>query len=336
MTTIAVDMMSGDCGPHSRILAVQDALKRHPDLHLVLVGDSSFIRQGLKDNSFPSDQNDRVTVVHAGQTVTMDDRPSQALRRKQDSSMWLALEQVAMGMSQACVSAGNTGALMAMGRHLLKTLPGIDRPALVGQVPSASGHTLLLDMGANVDCSSDQLLQFAVLGSLMMSEVYGVEEPRVGLLNVGEEDVKGCERVRLTSQLLELNEDLNYCGSVEGDDLFSGRVDVVVCDGYPGNVALKASEGAARFMTSRLSSGAGLSWWGKLLLKLVRPLLKEMTSALDPSRFNGATLLGLQGVVVKSHGDSDERQFGYAIDQAVRAVEHSAVLRINERLESML
>ncbi|MTI14668.1 phosphate acyltransferase PlsX [Sansalvadorimonas verongulae] len=329
-------MMSGDCGPHSRIQAAQEALVRHPDLHLVLVGDASFIRVSLKENNFPSDNDGRVTVVHAGQTVTMEDRPSLALRRKQDSSMWLALEQVAMGMSQACVSAGNTGALMAMGRHLLKTLPGIDRPALVGQVPSASGQTLLLDLGANVDSSSDQLLQFAVLGSLMMSEVHGIAQPRVGLLNVGEEDIKGCERVRLAGQLLESHESLNYFGYVEGTDLFSGRVDVVVCDGYPGNVALKASEGAVRLVVSRLLQGEGLSWRGRLLLKLVRPFVKGLSSAIDPSQFNGATLLGLQGVVVKSHGASDKRQFGYAIDQAVKAVEQSAVLHINERLELML
>ncbi|WP_281646950.1 phosphate acyltransferase PlsX [Parendozoicomonas sp. Alg238-R29] len=336
MTTIALDVMSGDCGPHSRIRAAQDALSRHADLHLVLVGDSSFIRQCLKDDGFPDSENDRVTVVHAGQTVTMDDKPTQALRRKQDSSMWLALEQVAMGMSQACVSAGNTGALMVMGCHLLKTLPGIDRPALVGQLPSASGHTLLLDLGANVDCSSDLLMQFAVLGSLMMSEVYGIAEPRVGLLNVGEEDAKGCERVRLAQQLLVQHEQLNYCGYVEGDGLFSGRVDVVVCDGYPGNVALKVSEGVVRFAVSRFMSGDGLSWWRKALLWLARPLIKMLTANIDPARFNGATLLGLQGVVVKSHGSSDERQFGYAIDQAVKAVEQSAVQRINERLELML
>ena len=323
--------MSGDCSPRSRIQAAQDALIRHRNLHLVLVGDSRLIRESLSHDS-----DTRVTVVHASQTVAMDDRPSSALRRKQDSSMWLAVEQVAMGMSQACVSAGNTGALMAMGRHLLKTFPGIDRPALIGQVPTPAGFTLLLDLGANVDCSSELLCQFAVLGSLMASEVYGVSSPRIGLLNVGEEDVKGCERVRLAQQLIEGHDGLNYRGFVEGDDLFTGNVDVVVCDGFPGNVALKASEGAARLIASNLAAGAGLPRWQKIMLWLLRPFINKMVGSIDPGRFNGATLLGLQGGVVKSHGASDVRQFGFAIDQAVRVVEQSAVLRINERLESLL
>ncbi|CAM3640887.1 phosphate acyltransferase PlsX [Parendozoicomonas haliclonae] len=331
ITTIALDVMSGDCGPRSRICAAQDALTRHPHLHLVLVGDSRFIREHLS-----REVSDRVTVVHAAQTVSMDERPSRALRSKQDSSMWLAVEQVAMGMSQACVSAGNTGALMAMGRHLLKTFPGIDRPALVGQVPTSAGGTLLLDLGANVDCSADLLFQFAVLGSLLKSEVYDVVNPSVGLLNVGEEDIKGSETVRLAQQLIESHESLNYAGFIEGDDLYSGRVDVVVCDGFAGNVALKASEAAVRMVAHKLAAGVGLNSWQKVLLKLLKPLFKPMAASIDPGRYNGAMLLGLQGIVVKSHGAADARQFGFAIDQAVRAVEHNAVHRINERLEELL
>ena len=328
--------MSGDCGPRSRIRAAGNALIKHPTLHLVLVGDSALIRDTLKAEGFSSDQGDRVTVIQAAQVVAMDDRPSQALRRKQDSSMWVAVEQVATGMSQACVSAGNTGALMAMGRHMLKTLPGIDRPALVGHMPSRSGEVLLLDLGANVDCSSELLYQFAVLGSLMMSEVYSIDSPRIGLLNVGEEDYKGCERVRLAQQLISAHSELNYSGFVEGNDLFTGQVDVVVCDGFPGNVALKASEGAARLLAERVRRGAGLKGWRRVLAWLARPVMDILASSMDPGRFNGATLLGLQGIVVKSHGASDERQFAAAIDQAVRAVEQSAVEKINKRLEVML
>ncbi|MCL6268754.1 phosphate acyltransferase PlsX [Sansalvadorimonas sp. 2012CJ34-2] len=334
--TIALDIMSGDCGPHSRIRAAQETLKLHPGLHLILVGEAHLIREVLG-----AAETDRITIIQAEQVVTMDDRPSQALRRKQDSSMWRAVEQVAMGMSQACVSAGNTGALMAMGRHLLKTLPGIDRPALVGPVPSASGQTLLLDLGANIDCSAEQLHQFAVLGSLMMSEVYEVSCPRVGLLNVGEEEAKGSEKVRLAQQLLGDNDELNYFGFVEGDDLFSCAVDVVVCDGFPGNVALKSSEGAARYVMrqlqgKQLQGDLKLNLWHRMLAWVARPLLRRFVESLDPGRFNGATLLGLQGVVVKSHGSADEQQFLAAINQAVRAVEQNAVHRINDRLESML
>ncbi len=331
LTTIALDIMSGDCGPHSRIRAALAALDRHHRLHCVLVGDSHLIQDAV-----PASANDRVTIVHAPEVVTMDDKPSLALRRKQGSSMWLAVEQVASGHSQGCVSAGNTGALMAIGRHLLKTLPGIDRPALAGQVPTPDGVTLLLDLGANVDCSSDQLYQFAILGSLMMSAVYGKESPAIGLLNVGSEVIKGSERVKLAQQLIAGHPGLNYTGFVEGDDLFSGSVDVVVSDGFPGNVALKASEGVARLVAERLFRGTGLTSWKKLLWWLVRPVMGILTATIDPGRFNGATLLGLQGLVVKSHGASDDRQFGYAIDQAVRAAEQSAVDKINRHLETMI
>ena len=362
--TIALDIMSGDCSPCSRIEAACAALLRYPQLHLVLIGDAELIRSQLGTGislSRPlgdgiTDLSDRITIIHASQAVTMAERPSHALRRKQDSSMWLAIEHVALGIAQACVSAGNTGALMVMGRHLLKTFPGIDRPALVSFIPTAlsgtrSGGesralvhksspvpagTLLLDLGANVDCSAEQLCQFAALGSAMQSEVYDVESPRVGLLNVGAEDVKGSATVRLAHQLIESHDGINYCGFVEGNDLYSGRVDVVVCDGFAGNVALKASEAAVRMVADRIRTGAGLKRWQQLLLKLSLPFLKPAVRQIDPGRFNGATLLGLQGIVVKSHGAADSRQFGYAIDQAVRAAEHNATDRINERLEQLL
>ncbi len=323
--------MSGDCCPRSRIRAAESALARHPRLSLILVGDQALIQAELAP-----EYRHRTTIVHAAQTVAMGDRPSHALRYKQDSSMWLAIEQVALNHSLACVSAGNTGALMAMGRHLLKTFPGIDRPALVGCVPTLVGNTLLLDLGANVDCSAEQLFQFAALGALLKSEVYDVPNPRVGLLNVGAEDIKGSETVRLAQQLIEGHKGINYIGYVEGDDLYSGRVDVVVCDGFAGNVALKASEAAVRMVAARITSGSDLSGWQRALLTLCRPLFKPVMRSLDPERFNGAMLLGLQGIVVKSHGASNARLFGFAIDQAIQAVEHDATQRINERLEQLL
>ena len=356
MTTIALDIMGGDCSPLSRIEAARAALLRYPQLHLILIGDAQLIRSRATTGSplteSAVDLNDRITVVHSTQTVSMAERPSHALRCKQDSSMWLAIEHVALGVAQACVSSGNTGGLMAIGRHLLKTFPGIDRPALVGCIPNAlSGSvsralthgssntpsgTLLLDLGANVDCSAEQLCQFAALGSAMKSEVYDVESPRVGLLNVGSEDVKGSATVRLAHQLIESHGGINYSGFAEGNDLYSGRLDVVVRDGFAGNVALKASEAAVRMVVEQVRAGVWLSRWRQLLLKLSLPFLQPAVRQLDPGRFNGATLLGLQGIVVKSHGSADSRQFGFAIDQAVRAAEHNATHRINERLEQLL
>ncbi|GAA4652407.1 phosphate acyltransferase PlsX [Kistimonas scapharcae] len=330
--TIALDVMSGDRSPRFRIAAALDCLSIHPGLHFILVGDRHFIRDSLTGSA--TELRSRITVVHADQVVTMDDRPSLALRRKQNSSMWRALEQVSMGVAQACVSAGNTGALMAMGRFLLKTHPGIDRPAIIGQIPSIGRDTFMLDLGANVDCNSEHLYQFAVLGSLMLSEVIGITAPTIGLLNVGQEDIKGDERVRLAQELILANPGLNYQGFVEGHDIFRGTVDLVVCDGFPGNVALKAGEGASSYISHVMRQGTGLTGWRKLYSYLALPFVRHMVRQIDPSRFNGASFLGLQGVVVKSHGGADQREFGYALERAVMEVERNAIYRINDKLES--
>ena len=324
--------MSGDRSPRVRVAAALDCLSLHPAFHFILVGDQRFIRNSLADSA--AGLRSRVTVVHADQVVTMYDRPSLALRRKQNSSMWRALEQVSMGVAQACVSAGNTGALMAMGRFLLKVHPGIDRPAIIGQIPSIGRDTFMLDLGANVDCNSEHLYQFAVLGSLMLSEVMGITAPTIGLLNVGQEDIKGDERVRLAQELILANPGLNYQGFVEGYDIFCGTVDLVVCDGFPGNVALKAGEGASSYISHVMCQGVGLTGWRKVYRYLALPFIRHLVRQIDPGRFNGASFLGLQGVVVKSHGGAGQREFGYALERAVREAENNAIYRINDKLES--
>ncbi|MCK5894706.1 MAG: phosphate acyltransferase PlsX [Endozoicomonadaceae bacterium] len=326
--------MSGDKSPHFRIAAALDCLSIHSDLHFILVGDRQLIRDSLFN--CVSELRSRIMVVHADQVVTMEDRPSLALRRKQDSSMWRALEQVSMGVAQACVSAGNTGALMAMGRFLLKVHPGIDRPALIGQVPSVGRNTFMLDLGANVGCSSEHLYQFAVLGSLMLSEVFDNVAPTIGLLNIGQEDIKGDERIRLAQELIQGDPRLNYHGFVEGHDIFRGSIDLVVCDGFLGNVALKAGEGAASYVTHMMTQGAGLTGWRKIYRYLAAPFIHHLVQRVNLGRYNGASFLGLQGVVVKSHGDANQCEFGYALERAVIEVEHNAIDRINDQLESYL
>lgn len=326
--------MSGDKSPRFRIAAALDCLSRHPDLRFILVGDRQLICDFLSDSS--SELRSRIMVVHADQIVTMEDRPSFALRRKQDSSMWRALEQVSMGVTQACVSAGNTGALMAMGRFLLKTHPGIDRPALIGQIPSIGRNPFMLDLGANVDCNSEHLYQFAVLGSLMLSEVFDNMAPTIGLLNIGQEDIKGDERVRLAQELIQGNPRLKYHGFVEGHDIFQGSVDLVVCDGFLGNVALKTGEGVASYITHMMAQGAGLTGWRKIYRYLAAPFIHHLVRQVDFGRYNGASFLGLQGIVVKSHGDANRCEFGYALERAVMEVEHNENRRIHDKLESYL
>lgn len=326
--------MSGDRTPRSRMFSVLDCLSLHPALHFILVGDRQLIHEFL--SGVASELRSRITVVHADQVVAMGDRPSLVLRRKQGSSMWRALEQVSMGVAQACVSAGNTGALMAMGCVLLKTYPGIDRPAIIGRIPSVGRDTFMLDLGANVDCNSEHLYQFAVLGSLMLSEVFDIATPTVGLLNVGQENIKGDERVKLAQALVQRNARLNYQGFVEGHDIFRGSVDLVVCDGFPGNVALKAGEGAAFYIVHRMMRGAGLTGIRKVYHYLAAPFIRHLIQQIDPKRYNGGSFLGLQGVVVKSHGNAGRREFGYALERAVMEVERNAICRISNKLEPYL
>lgn len=325
--------MSGDESPRSRIRAALRALDAYPDLYLTLVGDQELIADHLSSASF---HQSRLQVIHAHKTIGMDEKPSVALRSKEGSSMWVALEQVADGQSAACVSAGNTGALMAMGRFALKTFVGIDRPAIAGAIPSSKGSVLLLDMGANVDCSATNLYQFAVMGSRLVASLGGIASPRVGLLNVGTEDIKGNEQVRLANRLLKGDERLNYIGYIEGHDVFAGRADVVVCDGFVGNIVLKTGEGVACLIRDILVAAFQQTLWRRLLALLIAPVMRRLYKSIDPVVYNGASFLGLQGIVVKSHGHSDEEGFFRAIGEAVREVDNDVPGRLAEEIELML
>jgi len=335
---IAVDAMGGDFGPRVIIPASLDALKRHTELTLSLVGQESVLTPLLKHYStkLPASLVERIVIVSAENVIADDEKPSLALRKRKDSSMFRAITMVSDGQAHACVSAGNTGALMALGRFSLKMLPGIDRPAIITAIPSPSGSSYMLDLGANVDCSAEHLLQFAIMGSVMTQAVENISEPRVGLLNVGSEEIKGNEQVKLASRLIKEHGGINYIGYIEGDDIFSDKVDVVVCDGFVGNIALKSSEGVARMIGGQLRSSFASSWYRKLLAALVAPVLDEIKRHIDPSRRNGASLLGLQGIVVKSHGSANRKCFGYAIDQAVTEVVMDVPSQINRQLEKHL
>ena len=330
---LALDVMSGDESPRSRIQAALKALKKFPDLHLFLVGDTSLIESYLNDVNA---NRQRLTLIHAEETVAMDQKPSQALRARKDTSMWLALDLVAKEKADACVSAGNTGALMAMGRFALKTFVGIDRPAIAGSVPTSKGSALMLDMGANVDCSSEQLYQFAVMGVQLVQAVNGIRNPRVGLLNVGVEETKGNEQVRGANRLLRADQRLNYIGYIEGHDIFLDQVDVVVCDGFAGNVALKTGEGVAHLIHDRMLRLFQKSRWRRCLAFCVLPLLREFSRSIDPVLYNGASLLGLQGIVIKSHGDADAKGFYQAICEAVDEVDNDVPRRVAEHIEQMM
>lgn len=324
--TIAVDLMGGDLGPRSTLPAALNFAREHTDCELVLVGEAAEIPSSLPPN---------VRSVVSTQVVTMDDKPAQALRHKQQSSMWKAIELVASGEAHACVSAGNTGALMAMGKYLLKTFPGIDRPAICKAVPTRLGSSYVLDLGANVDCTSEQLVQFALMGSVL-AETSGIAAPRVGLLNIGAEDIKGNEQIRVASGLLEQHPHLNYIGYVEGDGIFNGDADVVVCDGFVGNVALKVSEGVAKLLVVFLKESLPRGILGYFVGPFVRLSLRKWHTKIDPARYNGASFLGLQGVVVKSHGSVDVDGFGYALDVAKEQAERDTPNKINARLAQNL
>ncbi|RTE64312.1 phosphate acyltransferase PlsX [Amphritea opalescens] len=334
---IAVDAMGGDFGPRVVIPASVDALARHSRLTLQLVGQQDILTPLLQQSlAKHSDKalSSRISIINAEKVIGCDERPSYALRKRRDTSMYRAIVQVAEGQAQACVSAGNTGALMALGRFTLKMLPGIDRPAIITAIPSEGGVSYMLDLGANVDCSAEHLLQFAIMGSVMTSAVEGIAEPRVGLLNVGAEEIKGNEQVKLASRLIREHGGLNYQGFIEGGDIFTDKVDVVVCDGFVGNIALKSSEGVARLMARQLQRSFSRSPWRKLMAWMVSPILNELQAHIDPARRNGASLLGLQGIVVKSHGSANRECFGYAIDQAVAEVIMDVPGSINRQLES--
>ncbi|WP_442969581.1 phosphate acyltransferase PlsX [Pseudomonas sp. USHLN015] len=330
---IAIDAMGGDFGPRCIVPASIACLAEFPSLHLILVGQAPLLEELIAREHGVDRQ--RLSVEHASEVVGMDERPSQALRGKPDSSMRIALDLVRAGRAQACVSAGNTGALMALSRYMLKTLPGIDRPAMVSAVPTAKGHCHLLDLGANVDCSAEHLYQFAVMGSVA-AEALGVSRPRIALLNVGTEDIKGNQQVKLASSLLQQAEGLNYIGYIEGDGLYRGEADVVVCDGFVGNILLKSSEGLASMISARIEALFTDSLGSRMVGALALPLLRRLQGDLAPARHNGASFLGLQGIVVKSHGAAGSDGFQSAIRRALMEIRENLPQRLHGRLEDLL
>jgi glycerol-3-phosphate acyltransferase PlsX len=325
--------MGGDHGPEVVIPAAISALKKHPEVTFILVGDKDTVEYHLQQNGMSDEP--RLRVHHASQQVAMDELPSQALRGKKDSSMRVAINLVKDGVAAASVSAGNTGALMATARFVLKTLPGIERPAIITAIPTMKGHCYVLDLGANVDSSAAHLVQFAVMGSVLSELVDGIEQPRVGLLNIGSEEIKGNERVKEASRLLEQTE-LNYIGFIEGDGLYHGEADVVVCDGFVGNVALKTSEGVVHMIRHYLRQSFSRNWLTKLAGLIASPVLNHFRNELDPRAYNGANLIGLQGIVIKSHGGADEFAFANAIDIAIIEAKQDVPNNISKHLEVLL
>jgi len=325
--------MGGDHGPEVTVPAAIHSLKENHELRLWLVGDEDRINEQLAKSGYNC--NERIQVVHTSEQVAMDESPSVALRSKKDSSMRVAINLVKEGEVNACVSAGNTGALMAIARFVLRMLPGVDRPAICAALPGVGGDTHVLDLGANVDSSSEQLFQFAVMGSVLTSALQNVKQPTIGLLNVGAEEMKGNDRVKQAAALLE-ESDLNYIGFVEGSDIYRGRADVIVCDGFVGNVALKASEGVATMLTQFAREEFSRSLYSKLAAAMALPILKRLKRRVDPRRYNGASLLGLRGIVVKSHGGADELSFSHAIEEAMLEVEKNVPEHIASHLERLL
>jgi glycerol-3-phosphate acyltransferase PlsX len=325
--------MGGDHGPEVVIPASIRALKSHPEVNLILVGDQDILEAQLKLHDVHEDS--RFVIQHASQSVAMDESPAIALRTKKDSSMRVAINLVKRGDAAACVSAGNTGALMATARFVLKTLPGIERPAIISALPTMKGHSYVLDLGANVDSSAEHLVQFAVMGSVLAEVIEGKDNPTIGLLNIGEEEIKGNERVKEAARLLSQTE-LNYQGYVEGDGLYRGEVDVVVCDGFVGNVALKASEGVLHMIRHYLRQSFNKNVFTKMAGLIASPVLKLFRDELDPRAYNGANFIGLQGIVIKSHGGADEIGFANAIKIAIIEAEKDVPNIISKHLESIL
>lgn len=334
LSTVALDAMGGDTGPEVILPAAVNIYKKYPDVKLILVGQEDRLLAGLSRLGIKPDE--RLGIHHASEVVGMDEPASSAMRNKKDSSMRVALNLVKEGIADACVSAGNTGALMATGRFVLKMLPGIDRPAIITALPNMTGHSHMLDLGANVDCTSEQLFQFALMGSVLSSAVDNIDRPRIGLLNIGEEEIKGNERVKMAAQLLS-DSRLNYIGFVEGDDIYKGgAADVIVCDGFIGNVSLKTSEGLARMVGHFMKQEFNRNLLTRLMAVVSLPVLKAFKRRIDARRYNGASLLGLRGIVIKSHGGADELAFGNAIEIAIKEIYNDLPKRISAELEDLM
>ena len=329
MLPIAIDVMSGDNEPREYVAGALRALAEDVELRATLVGDRALIEAALA--AAPAGVRERAAVAAASQVVTMEEKPREAIRHKKDSSMRVAIDLVRAGTAGGCVSAGNTGALTAIAHFVLKTLPGVERAAIISAIPAAHGHTHMLDLGANTKATPEQLRQFAAMGAIIARDVYGVAAPRIGLLNIGEEDMKGHEVVQEAHALLGAS-GLNYVGFVEGDDIFSGDVDVVVTDGFTGNVALKTMEGVAGLIADRLRQEFQASFLDRIAGAIARPVLRRAAAGLDPRRYNGACMVGLTGVVVKSHGSADGVAFARAIGTASLAARRGLTGHIAQAL----
>lgn len=330
---IALDAMGGDHGPSVIVPAAARILKQFPNVRLILVGQEDVLLSHIKKSGLSV--GDYLQIQHASEVVEMDEAPALALRKKKDSSMRVAINLVHEGKADAAVSAGNTGALMATAKFVLKTLPGIDRPAIMTTLPSITGHTHMLDLGANVDCTAGHLLQFAVMGSVTATAVDNVEKPRVGLLNIGSEETKGNAQVKEADQLLRRS-NLNYIGYVEGDDIYKGTVDVVVCDGFVGNISLKTAEGVAKMVAHFMRQEFKRNILTRLAALIAMPILSAFKKRVDPRVYNGASLLGLQHIVIKSHGSADVFSFSNAIKIALLEVEKAVPQHISKHIETLL
>ncbi|OZY84926.1 phosphate acyltransferase [Cellvibrio mixtus] len=327
---IAVDAMSGDLGPRVAISAAQIFVGRYPDVDLLLVGDESKLLPLLLKDNF---RHTRVSVHHAADVIAMGDDPLLAMRHKKNSSMWVALDQLRSGAVDACVSAGNTGALLAIARFLVKTFPGVDRPAICKSMPVDVGFTYMLDLGANINCTAEQLYQFAKMGNVLAKST-GLLSPRVALLNIGAEEQKGTEVLQVARQFIAEDSGINCTGFVEANAIFSGAADVIVCDGFHGNIALKASEGVARFIQKKIIKTARKNTLNKILSVLAYPLLRQLRQELDPSSYNGASLLGLQKTVIKSHGNANVNAFLHALIVAREQVVQKVPALIQKEFQS--
>lgn len=328
-TVLAVDMMGGDHGLKVTVDAALLSLAASPGLRLLLVGDEAGIQKALASAS--AEQRKRCEIVAASEVVAMNELPSKALRGKKDSSMRIAINLVKDGRAQGAVSAGNTGALMAIAKFVLKTLPGIDRPAICAPMPSSRGRPYMLDLGANAECTPEQLGQFAVMGSALVTALHGIERPRVALLNIGSEEIKGSDAIREAALRLQ-HSGLHYTGFVEGDGIFSGEADVVVCDGFVGNISLKTGEGVAKLIRDFMRAEFLASPFSKLAALIAKPVLTRLAARIDPRNYNGAALLGLNGLVIKSHGGADAASLANAIAVAVNAVQHDLTGRTRSQI----
>ena len=328
-SVISLDAMSGDLGAEVVVRAANASLDKHPDLQLILVGDETELSDLVKRIV---GENDRLSVRASTEVVGMSESPGDALRKKKNSSMRVAVNLVKEGLAQACVSAGNTGALMATGKFVLKMLPGIDRPAIIAELPAKGGSVHMLDLGANTSVDADQLFQFAVMGSIVTSDIRGIDRPRIALLNIGVEDTKGNDTVRNAAAILN-DSSLNYVGFIEGNEIFSGKADVVVTDGFTGNVALKTMEGTVKFASQILRRAFTRNLFAKLQAILASPVLKKLSVQMDSRKYNGASLVGLNGIVIKSHGSADAFAFQHAIDTALVEVENQVPTQIGNLLQ---